>query len=108
MANVGLSPDHRDPNTYIERAKSLVNRFNATPLHVVEVQKEYDEKISGFAEGGSLGSSSSRQKPSDTALELDAQLVSTALYRYSKAIRLTTYGLLGGRRHSSGSSNSTI
>lgn len=80
MANDGLSLDNRDPNIYIERAKTLVNRFNAAPLHIVDVQKEYDEKISGFSEGGSLGSSSSsRQRPSDTALELDAQLVSNEL-----------------------------
>lgn len=79
MANDGLSLDNRDPNTYIERAKTLVNRFNAAPLHIVDVQKEYDEKISGFSEGGSLGSSSSRQRPSDTALELDAQLVRNEL-----------------------------
>lgn len=75
MANVRTSLDNSESNSSVEKAKGIVNRFNASPLYVVEARKEYDQKIAEFSEAGSLHSTSSKQRPRDIAFELDSHLV---------------------------------
>ena len=75
MASIRTSLDNSEFSSSVEKAKSIVNRFNTSPLYIVEARKEYDQKIAEFSEAGSLRSTSSKQRPRDIVFELDSHLV---------------------------------
>ncbi|THH03412.1 hypothetical protein EW145_g6274 [Phellinidium pouzarii] len=76
MASLNMRPslDNVESNIHIDKAKSIVDRFNNSSLNIVQAKANFEKKISEFNDIDPATAFTPRQHPSHIANEVDAQI----------------------------------